>query len=1146
MAFESHSVNIRLEIEGEDLTLDLPPRPSITPSESRDVPNLGVFNSAGVNIPVLNLNGKFDPAVSPNFFTEQSLPPNGRGAKVLLTMIRDTAEVFSFAGEVATVNQALGSSIATLVVRDLSLRLRQTVVEDFGVSVTRRITDFEGANRDYSEVNPVFYFPAWGVPISEGSVSVTVHESGGDVDLNVVDIVATSGVLSNQNVEIDYSKGLIRFEAAPTDGADTEITVTWKTDYRYQRPDALIRLLLDHAGIDDRIGIGDAKDARFGIEQALVRHPSERKFSTNGRPHLSQSGVVRWMLRDESGDTPVQYLIQDDRFVEYDEYQDEYTELSELPEESGLEGGVGAGHGDYLSGESFNVSITADQSGDISTDVENNRIYILYGNTLTVRTYTLDGSELSNESGQLNLSGQPGVFAPRRPAGLDIYNGNMYLGYSVGVMIVDPETLSYSSSFTIDLSSISIDGFAQSVAHISSISVTSDRIYLLLQTRRSADSASVRRHNYIAVFNHTGQMLTAESTALSISDIGRAFGIKVVDNLIYLLTFADSDTGIGYNSSLANNSIYIRATTKTGSRVTDRDFEAREATAQYKTATSGGSDNRPQFSAIDIHNNRLYLVLFDRPTRRYYNFVYVIGDMVDFGGFVPYQFDTDDFDTFYFLSANNVRGNALATSTLDKVKVHEYVKSTDTWRELLNAITGQPQLSEIHKLNGELTYLANNRKNFQVVRRNNKTLIFYRRVQAGSSGVAYHNVTDNTITNVYNESHSGAEDFGLPYSMDFALDIRSDGIYVYTFVVRHTLETDGDYNAGSLKVIRRRVEPSAAQSQIYVENFTNSSDEEDYPVSVSSVILADDRSKFYFVLDYHGEGERPGKAELCTIAKAGRGSRTVIKTYDNPQLTARSPLQHGTDYYFLEGGWVRAPRDDSDEPNDQHHYPNTGGRLIAIESDNSVTDYGQAWRSATIADSPDDDNEIYDGWGLHNAIISNLIADGRDNLHFVAGYGTPYNVNENLPFSSTLDPIPLFSNFQWLQWGQDLATKIERFPTDGVAAWELIQRLAQVMHWEVGFGPRRRKVDALQARVPAISDWSANASLFFRPRTIIPAKLRAAMGATSTPTSIELDYSGLPAEVSEFPAPPSGVAYKIIIDKELFSYTSVAPSPDGA
>ena len=131
--------------------------------------------------------------------------------------------------------------------------------------------------------------------------------------------------------------------------------------------------------------------------------------------------------------------------------------------------------------------------------------------------------------------------------------------------------------------------------------------------------------------------------------------------------------------------------------------------------------------------------------------------------------------------------------------------------------------------------------------------------------------------------------------MDFALDERSDGIYIYTFVVRYTFESDGDYNGGTLKVYRKRVEPNSTQTQIYSETFTKSADEEDYPVSVSGVILADDRSKFYFVLDFHGEGDRPGKAELCTIAKAGSGgSRTVLKTYANPLVGPRSPVRKGT------------------------------------------------------------------------------------------------------------------------------------------------------------------------------------------------------------------------------------------------------------
>ena len=105
--------------------------------------------------------------------------------------------------------------------------------------------------------------------IAQGSVSLTVEEDGSDVTIDVVDAVATTGVLSNRNAEIDYRRGLIRFEAAPTDGKDTIIDATWRQDYVYKRPDFLIRSLLKNVGIDTRIGITDATDARFAIEGAL-------------------------------------------------------------------------------------------------------------------------------------------------------------------------------------------------------------------------------------------------------------------------------------------------------------------------------------------------------------------------------------------------------------------------------------------------------------------------------------------------------------------------------------------------------------------------------------------------------------------------------------------------------------------------------------------------------------------------------------------------------------------------------------------------------------------------------------------------------------------------------------------------------------
>ena len=105
---------------------------------------------------------------------------------------------------------------------------------------------------------------------------------------------------------------------------------------------------------------------------------------------------------------------------------------------------------------------------------------------------------------------------------------------------------------------------------------------------------------------------------------------------------------------------------------------------------------------------------------------------------------------------------------------------------MLNALTtGQPQLAHPVDLVSEITEYADNRKNFQVIRHSSETLIFYRRVQASAAGIAYYNETDDTLTNIYSETF-GTND-GLPYSMDFVLDERTDGIYVYTFVVKYSL-----------------------------------------------------------------------------------------------------------------------------------------------------------------------------------------------------------------------------------------------------------------------------------------------------------------------------------------------------------------------
>ena len=342
--YQSYSVGVNVVIDGQDMTEYLPARAGLSIGRGRDFPNLGVFKSGGVNIPLQNASGMFDPGNPSNFFVSRSLPANGRGAKVLLRITRDGAEVFNIAGEIAVINQSLASSLVSLVVRDLSLRLRQASVENFGQTIVRRITDYEGAITDYDELNPVFYFPVWVSGIAQGSVSLTVEEDGSDVTINVVDAVATTGVLSNRNAEVDYSRGLIRFEAAPDDGETTVVDATWTQDYVYKRPDFLIRSLLENVGIDTRIGITDATDARFAIDAALIRHDSDRIFSTHGRPYFEEEGITRWLKWDETSNK--MYMAHGDRLLEYDERNDEYEVLSEIPADTTIVESPPGGYGD--------------------------------------------------------------------------------------------------------------------------------------------------------------------------------------------------------------------------------------------------------------------------------------------------------------------------------------------------------------------------------------------------------------------------------------------------------------------------------------------------------------------------------------------------------------------------------------------------------------------------------------------------------------------------------------------------------------------------------------------------------------------------------------------------------------------------------
>ena len=376
---------IRIEIQGVDVTDRRIPGDGLNVGKSLDYPELLTFRSAGISFNLDNEDGAFEYSNPNNFFVSNGLPAHGRGAQVLVELGLSKNELMPvFAGEISEVVTSLGSTKARIKTRDLSVRSRQKVIENFGTELTRPITDYEGVAIDYTSDNPVFYFPIWGLPISPNSVSLIVNGSdGNDIDINIVEAIKTEGVLSNRNAEIDYARGLIRFEAEPDDGAETRITATWKRDFRYKRPDFLIRQILKNTGVQDTLGITDDTAARFAIEQALVRHLTDNIFSSHGRPYFEREGIVRWMKHNPDDDKWLMSI--DNRLVEYDEVQDDYSEVSQIPDDEAIEatppGGYGAPVIDkrvYTDGSDFNriFAIQRDVIYSLHRVVQNRSVFM--------------------------------------------------------------------------------------------------------------------------------------------------------------------------------------------------------------------------------------------------------------------------------------------------------------------------------------------------------------------------------------------------------------------------------------------------------------------------------------------------------------------------------------------------------------------------------------------------------------------------------------------------------------------------------------------------------------------------------------------------------------------------------------------------
>ena len=141
----------------------------------------------------------------------------------------------------------------------------------------------------------------------------------------------------------------------------------------------------------------------------------------------------------------------------------------------------------------------------------------------------------------------------------------------------------------------------------------------------------------------------------------------------------------------------------------------------------------------------------------------------------------------------------------NRVRISKYVRSTNTWTEILDVNERSAptrtclmiSLSSISNLRRQPKKLQSHSE------RSNKTSFL---LSACGQHAIRHRlcITRPTIRSQTSlqQTHTSSDHKGLPYSVDFWIDERSDGIYVYSFVIEYTLNSDSTFASATLKIHR--------------------------------------------------------------------------------------------------------------------------------------------------------------------------------------------------------------------------------------------------------------------------------------------------------------------------------------------------------
>ena len=550
---------------------------------------------------------------------------------------------------------------------------------------------------------------------------------------------------------------------------------------------------------------------------------------------------------------------------------------------------------------------------------------------------------------------------------------------------------------------------------------------------------------------------------------------------------------------------------------------------------------------------------------------------------IPYtaiQAATADFEIFYFLATPNYRGDAQD----DYTRIFRYDSSTipvaGLYTQVINNNPSEthdtsdirPQLAFSYDFESSINLVAENRRAFRAVTHSGATRVYFVYQDGAESGIAFYeedlddlNDEERAITKVWtadndaldNDRFTATEYMDLERGINFEIDIVEGQVppstpSLYVFICYD----DNEYGyCGKLQIQKMDLNGDNPDL-IYYEAFPD----RDHPTAsltsstefcatlASDIILDTVNDRWYFVLNANGPLVEDGRAILSRVDKDGMDddARVSLKTYDNMLFAARSPAyreahinifddytKNNRNIYYLEGGWLNTmPMGDYPSDDDAGHL------IEIVVATEEIVDRGLAWRSEQPAEANQDDSG-FDGYGVHNAFISNMVRDRYNNLNFIAGFGAPYDLTDTDAelVSVTTDPIDKITNFNWIQWGCDLASKITSFPTNGANLWSLLEGLASLVDYEMGFGVDHALISSLKLEYPSLdNEFGLNANLFFRPRAIRSGHLQEDI----TSTSAELGFVNIASSYVKLPN--EGF---IIIDDEVIKYNAADDSDFG-